>query len=121
MSSVCDAAPDLAGTVMLTISQSGASADPLAVVSRAREAGARIIALVNAPGSPLAQLAAELTQQGADVLLAGTHVAGTTELPTEGAHPVIEPLLFAQSFYRMANALSLARGLDPDRATHLAK
>lgn len=29
-------------------------------------------------------------------------------MPTEGAHPVIEPLLFAQGFYRMANALTLA-------------
>ena len=35
------------------------------------------------------------------------------------AHPVIEPLLFAQSFYRMANALALARGRDPDRPPHL--
>jgi glucosamine--fructose-6-phosphate aminotransferase (isomerizing) len=34
---------------------------------------------------------------------------------------VIEPLLFAQSFYRMANALSLARGGDPDRPPHLHK
>jgi len=67
------------------------------------------------------QLAAELAAQGADVLLAGAQVAGATELPTEGAHPVIEPLLFAQSFYRMANALSLARGHDPDAPPHLRK
>ena len=31
------------------------------------------------------------------------------------AHPAIEPLLMTQSFYRLANALALARGLDPDR------
>ena len=67
------------------------------------------------------QLAAELAAQGADVLLAGAQVAGATELPTEGAHPVIEPLLFAQSFYRMTNALSLARGHDPDAPPHLRK
>jgi glucosamine--fructose-6-phosphate aminotransferase (isomerizing) len=259
VSSVYDAAPALAGTMMLTISQSGASPDLLAVVSRARAAGAHIVALVNAPDSPLAQLAhellplhagheqsvaatksyigslaataqlvgawagdvalaaalqqapeqlarawqrdwsaavtrltpasnlyvigrglglgvaqeaalklketcglhaealsaaelrhgpmalvragfpllvftqndesrtgvtqlaAELAAQGADVLLAGAQVAGATELPTEGAHPVIEPLLFAQSFYRMANALSLARGRDPDAPPHLRK
>ncbi len=42
-------------------------------------------------------------------------------LPSETAHPVIEPLLYAQSFYRMANALSLARGLDPDRPPNLSK
>ena len=254
-----EAATDLAGTVMLTISQSGASPDLLAVVSRAREAGAHIVALVNAEHSALAQLAdellplhagpersvaatksyiaslsaivqlvaawsadgalgaaleqapkrlarawqldwslaaarlsktnnlyvigrgvglgiaqeaalklketcalhaeavsaaelrhgpmalvgagfpllvfsqndesragilalaAELRAQGAQVLLAGAHVANTLQLPTEEAHPVIEPLLFAQSFYRMANTLSLARGLDPDAPPHLRK
>jgi glutamine---fructose-6-phosphate transaminase (isomerizing) len=259
VSSVYDAAPDLAGTLMLTISQSGASPDILAVVGRARAAGARVVALVNAERSPLAQLAddllplhagaersvaatksylaslsaivqlvaewagdapltaalqrapaelarawqldwsaararltpannlyvigrglglaiaqeaalkfketcglhaealsaaelrhgpmalvragfplllftqndesragvtqlaTELASQGADVLIAGARLAGTTELPTEGAHPVIEPLLFIQSFYRMANALSLARGHNPDAPPHLRK
>jgi glucosamine--fructose-6-phosphate aminotransferase (isomerizing) len=259
VSSVYEAGPDFADTVMLAISQSGASPDLLAVVSRARAAGARIVALINAVDSPLAQLAhelvplhagseqsvaatksyiaslaatvqlvaawagdrplaaalqqapeqlssawqcdwspavarlapvrnlyvigrglglgvaqeaalkfketcglhaealsaaelrhgpmalvragfplllftqndesragitqlaAELAAQGAEVLLAGARVARTTELPTEGAHPVIEPLLFAQSFYRMANALSLARGHDPDAPPHLRK
>jgi glucosamine--fructose-6-phosphate aminotransferase (isomerizing) len=71
--------------------------------------------------SGVTQLAAELAAQGADVLLAGADAARATILPTEGAHPVIEPLLFAQSFYRMANALSLARGHDPDRPPHLHK
>jgi glucosamine--fructose-6-phosphate aminotransferase (isomerizing) len=42
-------------------------------------------------------------------------------LPTVAAHPVIEPLLAIQSFYRAANALALARGLDPDRPPHLNK
>jgi glutamine---fructose-6-phosphate transaminase (isomerizing) len=69
----------------------------------------------------IVQLAAELSAQGADVLLAGTHLGHTTELPTEAADPVIEPLLFAQSFYRAANALSLARGHDPDAPPHLRK
>ena len=69
----------------------------------------------------VAQLASELAAQGADVLLAGGSAAGATLLPTEAAHPAIEPLLFAQSFYRMANALSLARGADPDRPPHLHK
>ena len=55
------------------------------------------------------------------MLIAGARLPGTTELPTEGAHPVIEPLLFIQSFYRMANALSLARGRDPDVPPHLSK
>jgi glucosamine--fructose-6-phosphate aminotransferase (isomerizing) len=260
VSSVYAAAPDLGGTVMLAISQSGASPDLLAVVSSARAAGARIVAMVNAETSPLAQLAddliplhagpersvaatksyiaslaaivqlvaswsgdgalaaalaqapellaraweldwsaavtrltaandlyvigrglglaiaqeaalkfketcglhaeavsaaelrhgpmalvhagfpllmftqndesragvgqlaGELAAQRADVLLAGASVAHTTELPTpSGAHPVIEPLLFVQSFYRMASALSVARGRNPDEPPHLNK
>ena len=259
VSSVYEAAPNLAGTLMLTISQSGASPDILAVVSRARAAGAYIVALVNAAGSPLeqladvllplhagpersvaatksyiaslaaivqlvaewasdaalgaalqqapehlarawqldwsaavprlapasslyvigrglglaiaqeaalklketcglhaeavsaaelrhgpmalvrtgfpllvftqndesragvVQLAGERAAQGADVLLAGARLARTTELATEAAHPVIEPMLFAQSFYRMANALALARGHNPDAPPHLRK
>jgi glucosamine--fructose-6-phosphate aminotransferase (isomerizing) len=67
------------------------------------------------------QLAAELTAQGAAVLIAGADVPHATVLPTARAHPVIEPLLQAQSFYRMANALSLERGRDPDRPPHLSK
>ncbi|HEY2809651.1 MAG TPA: SIS domain-containing protein [Steroidobacteraceae bacterium] len=67
------------------------------------------------------QLAADLARESAAVFLAGSRVAGTTELPTQGAHPVIEPLLYAQSFYRLANALSLARGQNPDRPPHLSK
>jgi glucosamine--fructose-6-phosphate aminotransferase (isomerizing) len=259
VSSVYEAATDLAGTLLLTISQSGASPDLLAVVSRARAAGALIVAMVNAERSPLAQLADELlplhagleravaatksyiaslaaivqlvaawsgdqslaaaleqapqllmrawqldwsaavtrlttasnlyvigrglglgvaqeaalklketcglhaeavssaelrhgpmaivragfpllvfsqndesragvmqlatdlAASGADVLLAGARLAHTTELPTEGAHPVIEPLLLAQSFYRMANALASARGHDPDAPPNLSK
>ena len=259
VSSVYEAAPDLAGTLMLTISQSGASPDILAVVSRARAAGAYIVALVNAEASPLAQLAdellplhagpersvaatksyiaslsaiaqlvaewagdaplgaalqqapaqlarawqldwsaavahlapasslyvigrglglaiaqeaalkfketcglhaeavsaaelrhgpmalvrtgfplllftqndesragvlqlaTELAARGADVLLTGARLAHTTELPTERAHPVIEPMLCVQSFYRMANELSLARGHNPDAPPHLRK
>jgi glucosamine--fructose-6-phosphate aminotransferase (isomerizing) len=259
VSSVYEAQPDLAGTVVLAISQSGASPDLLAAVGSARAAGARIVALVNAEDSPLAQLAddliplgagaersvaatksyiaslsaivqlvatwsrnaelaaalgrspellarawqldwsaaitrlagasslyvvgrglglaiaqeaalkfketcglhaeavsaaelrhgpialvrpgfpvlvfaqndesragvaelaSELTAQGADVLLAGAQAAGATVLATEAAHPVIEPLLFIQSFYRMVNALSLARGRDPDQPPHLRK
>jgi len=259
VSSVYDVAPDLAGTVMLAISQSGASPDLLSTVSRARSGGARIVVMVNAESSPLAQLAdeliplgagpelsvaatksyiaslaaivqliaawardeelvaalaqapaalerafaldwsaavasltaatnlyvigrglglgiaqeaalkfketcglhaealsaaelrhgpmalvrahfplliftqddesragvvqlaGELTARGAAVLMAGAAVPQATLLPSEPAHPAIEPLLFAQSFYRMANALSLARGRDPDRPPHLSK
>ena len=67
------------------------------------------------------ELTHRLADQGATVLLAGAKIPGATELPTERAHPVIEPLLFAQSFYRLAEALARARGRDPDRPPHLNK
>ena len=259
VSSVYDTRPDLANTVCLAISQSGASPDLLAAVSKAREAGAMIIALVNAEDSPLAghadhlvplcagveksvaatksfiaslaatihlvscwaedrelsealrkapkhlekawsldwsaaverlksatdlfvvgrgiglgvaqeaalklketcglhaeavsaaelrhgpmalvragfpvlvfsqndearagieMLAAELVAREADVMAAGSRCQGALHLPWEPGHPVIEPMLIAQTFYRMANALSLARGLDPDRPPNLSK
>src|SRR5215471_21793179 len=57
VSSVYEVVPDLVGMVMIAISQSGASPDLLATVSRARDSGARVVALVNAESSPLAQLA----------------------------------------------------------------
>jgi glutamine---fructose-6-phosphate transaminase (isomerizing) len=65
VSSVYHASPGLAGSVVLALSQSGASPDLLAVVRRARAAGAYIVALVNAPHSPLAQLADALIPLGA--------------------------------------------------------
>ena len=259
VSSVYDTRPDLANSVCLVISQSGASPDLLAAVSKAREAGAMVVALVNAKDSPLAaradhvvplcagpetsvaatksfiaslaaiihlvscwaedrelseevrkapkhlerawslewpeaverlklatdlfvvgrgmglgvaqeaalklketcglhaeavssaelrhgpmalvrpgfpvlvfsqndearagveMLAGELVTRKADVMIAGSRCQGALSLPSEPAHPVIEPMLIAQTFYRMANALSLARGLDPDRPPNLRK
>jgi glucosamine--fructose-6-phosphate aminotransferase (isomerizing) len=66
-------------------------------------------------------LASDLAQRGAHAMLAGGEAAGAVSLPTVAAHPAIEPVLATQSFYRLANALSLARGLDPDRPAHLQK
>jgi glucosamine--fructose-6-phosphate aminotransferase (isomerizing) len=64
-------------------------------------------------------MAKGLRERGADVLLAGAGEAGRPAGP--GRHPVIEPILMIQSFYRMANALSVARGYDPDSPPHLNK
>ena len=66
-------------------------------------------------------LAKSLIARGAPVLTAGMRCPGAIVLPTIAAHPAIEPMLMIQSFYRMTNALSLARGLDPDRPPHLLK
>ena len=69
----------------------------------------------------VAALAAELAAREVPVLGAGVGGRGVLALPTLSAHPAIQPLLLAQSFYRLANALSLARGHDPDRPPHLRK
>lgn len=66
-------------------------------------------------------LAGELAARGARTLLAGGAAAGAESLPVVASHPALEPLLATQSFYRFANALALARGLDPDRPAHLHK
>jgi glucosamine--fructose-6-phosphate aminotransferase (isomerizing) len=69
----------------------------------------------------LAALARDLVARKVEVLGAGIEVEGAVALPAIAAHPAIQPLLLAQSFYRFANALALARGLDPDRPPHLRK
>ena len=70
----------------------------------------------------LEAMAAACARLGASVIKAGgARLAGAVNLPVEAAHPVLEPIAHAQSFYRMANALALARGFDPDRPPHLAK
>jgi glucosamine--fructose-6-phosphate aminotransferase (isomerizing) len=57
VTSIYEATPNLEGAVFLAISQSGASPDLLATVRAAKEAGALVVAMVNAESSPLAQLA----------------------------------------------------------------
>ena len=66
-------------------------------------------------------LARELIARNVAVLIACNAVPGATQLPTVDAHAAIQPLLLAQSFYKLANALSIARGCDPDRPPHLRK
>jgi glucosamine--fructose-6-phosphate aminotransferase (isomerizing) len=64
-------------------------------------------------------LARELEARGVEVMLAGGE--GSNLLPTPRAHPNLEPIVRIQGFYRMANALSVLRGHDPDRPPHLRK
>ncbi len=60
--------------------------------------------------------------QGAPVFLAGGHGAeGVEKLPAPRAHPALQTIAQAQSFYRFAESLSRARGLDPDHPPHLSK
>ena len=66
--------------------------------------------------------AAAAAAQGAPVMKAGgRELAGVIALPTEPACPVLEPIAYALCFYRLVNALALARGLDPDQPPHLKK
>ncbi|HUP28615.1 MAG TPA: SIS domain-containing protein [Usitatibacter sp.] len=67
------------------------------------------------------ELALELVARGVPVMIAGAAVPGAVVLPTVEADAAIAPLLLAQSFYRMANALAIARGFDPDNPPHLRK
>jgi glucosamine--fructose-6-phosphate aminotransferase (isomerizing) len=69
----------------------------------------------------LIALAQELVERRVPVLLAGPPVAGAIVLPTLVTHPALEPLLMVQSYYRLVNALALARGRDPDHPPHLKK
>ncbi|MDB6046965.1 MAG: iron dicitrate transport regulator FecR [Gammaproteobacteria bacterium] len=66
-------------------------------------------------------LATELAARRADVMLAGSKVSRAVILPTEAANAVIQPMLIVQSFYRMVNALALARGRNPDQPPYLNK
>jgi glutamine---fructose-6-phosphate transaminase (isomerizing) len=66
-------------------------------------------------------LGRDLIARQVEVLLAGAAVPGAIALPTIEAHAAIQPLLLAQSFYRLANALAVSRGYDPDRPPHLRK
>jgi glucosamine--fructose-6-phosphate aminotransferase (isomerizing) len=66
-------------------------------------------------------LARDLVERGVEVIAAGLDVPGAIALPVVAAHPAVQPMLVVQTFYKLANALALARGLDPDRPPHLQK
>ena len=69
----------------------------------------------------VAALSDQFIAAGANVVLAGLTDARALSLPTLTAHPALEPVLMAQSFYGLVAALAVARGFDPDRPRHLNK
>ena len=82
--------------------------------------------LILAPRGPaqagLLALAADMRTRGARVLLAAPAGTPHAELPlAPTAHEDLDPIAVVQSFYPMVEALSRARGLDPDKPPHLAK
>jgi glucosamine--fructose-6-phosphate aminotransferase (isomerizing) len=67
-------------------------------------------------------LARDYVERGAQVILAGSEQAGALNLPSlTDLHPAVAPIAAIQSLYRLAAALSVARGLDPDHPPHLQK
>jgi glucosamine--fructose-6-phosphate aminotransferase (isomerizing) len=64
--------------------------------------------------------ATEFAARGAKVWLADPALPASP-LPALKCEPALEPILMIASFYRLANSLSLARGLNPDTPPHLNK
>jgi glutamine---fructose-6-phosphate transaminase (isomerizing) len=74
----------------------------------------------------LIALAHEMRSRGAHVLLAaptdGSAQDAEIDLPmAAAAHPALDPISAVQSFYLLVEALSRARGLNPDSPRHLSK
>jgi glucosamine--fructose-6-phosphate aminotransferase (isomerizing) len=69
----------------------------------------------------VAALAREFADRGAQVISAGVPGTPGMTLPVIPSDALTAPILATASFYRLANALALARGRDPDRPPHLAK
>ncbi len=81
-----------------------------------------ILVPADAARESVASLATEMVDRGACVLVAGGFVEGAINLPTlRDLHPALAPIASIMSFYKMAAALSIARGLDPDAPPYLRK
>lgn len=93
---------------------------PMAIVT----AGFPVLAFAasDVSGDSVREAASEFAERGARVatLDAKTTYAGASLRDLAG-HSALEPILMIQAFYPEANALSLARGLDPDKPAHLRK
>jgi len=93
---------------------------PIAIVGK----GFPVLVLVpaDAAGPSVSSLAAALADRGARVIAAGPKVSGAIHLPTlPGLHPAVAPAASILSVYRMVAALSIARGMDPDKPPLLHK
>jgi glucosamine--fructose-6-phosphate aminotransferase (isomerizing) len=82
--------------------------------------------VVFAPRGPgqagLIAMAHDLQARGARVLLAAPPEVPGAVLPlVPAAHPELDTVTAIQSFYPMVEALSRARGFDPDHPPHLSK
>lgn len=84
-----------------------------------------VLAPLDVARQGLAERLADFAARGAMLMIAGARAdatARTTLLPfQDDLHPVLGAIAQIQSFYGLAEALALARGLDPDRPPHLNK
>lgn len=62
-----------------------------------------------------------LAEMGAKVFVAGADVQGCEMLPTLPFDSRLQPILLAQSFYRMVNRCAVSLGENPDAPPHLMK
>jgi glucosamine--fructose-6-phosphate aminotransferase (isomerizing) len=69
----------------------------------------------------ISELVENLAQRDVRLITAGIRHDSAINLPSPEGHPVIEPILRIQGFYRMANALSVRLGLNPDSPPYLNK
>ena len=92
---------------------------PMALVKRGFPV--LVFSQADATREGVVELVEKLAQARAQLLLAGVSGPDACMLPVIASDPVLEPILMIQSFYRMVNALSVARGLDPDNPSHLNK
>jgi glucosamine--fructose-6-phosphate aminotransferase (isomerizing) len=81
-----------------------------------------IFALRGPAQAGLLQLARDMRQRGAKVLLAAPDDVAERDLTLATADtPDLDPIVAIQSFYLLVEAVSRARGIDPDAPRHLSK
>ena len=80
-----------------------------------------VFAQDDASHTGILELVGDLHRHRAELLTVGVRGGDGTRLPVVDAHAATQPLLQIQSFYRMVNALSVARGFNPDHPQHLSK
>ena len=81
-----------------------------------------VFAQEDATRASVLRLAADASELGAQVFVAGALHSQSITLPCpESPHKLLAPLVLAQAFYRFAVDLALARGHDPDTPPHLSK
>ena len=81
-----------------------------------------IFATRGAAQASLVQLALEMRERGARVLLAAPPDVAERDLTLPlAAIPDLDPIVAVQALYVMAAQLAAARGIDPDRPRHLSK